>query len=100
MYDIREDPYRSFTYPNKLGTYSVFVNDPENLFSEVSAKAKRVNNKMEVIFEMIFAQTMEKSNLLITATDSSGNTMICNVIDAWEVKALNGLETTSEISNK
>lgn len=95
MYDISEDPYRSFTYPNKLGTYSVFVNDPENLFSEVSAHAKRVNNKMEVIFEIIFAQTLEKSSLLITATDSSGNTMICNVIDAWEVKNMTGLQTNS-----
>ena len=100
QYDIFEDPYRSFTYPNKLGTFTVFVNDPEDLFSDVSAKAKRVNNKMEVIFEIIFAQTMETSNLLITATDSSGNTMICNVFDAWEVKDFNGLEKTSlEISN-
>jgi len=95
QYDIWEDPYRSFTYPNKLGTYSVFVNDPENLFSEVSAHAKRVNYKIEVIFEIIFAQTLEKSSLLITATDSSGNTMICNVIDAWEVKNMTGLQTNS-----
>jgi len=100
QYDILEDPYRSFTYPNKLGTYTVYVNDPENLFSEVSAKAKRVNNKMEVNFEIIFAKKMDKSSLLITATDSSGNTMICNVFDAWEVKDLIGLETTFiEISN-
>jgi len=27
---------------------------------------------------------MEKSNLIITATDAANNTMICNVIDAWE----------------
>jgi len=100
MYDIWEDPYRSFTYPNKLGTYSVFVNDPENLFSEVSAQAKRVNYKMEVIFEIIFAQSMEKSGLLITATDSSGNTMICNVIDAWEVKKSEKLQPySSQISS-
>ena len=100
QYDIREDPYRSFTYPNKLGTYSVFVNDPENLFSQVSGKAKRVNYKMEVIFEIIFAQTMEKSSLLITATDFSGNTMICNVIDAWEVQNMRRLQLNStEISN-
>ncbi len=100
QYDIWEDPYRSFTYPNKLGTYSVHVNDPENLFSQVSGKAKRVNYKMEVNFEIIFAKKMDKSSLLITATDSSGNTMICNVFDAWEVKDLIGLETTFiEISN-
>jgi len=99
QYDIWEDPYRSFTYPNKLGTYSVHVNDPENLISEVSAQAKRVNYKMEVIFEIIFAQTMDKSSLLITATDFSENTMICYVLDAWQVKNMQKMQSNSnEIS--
>ena len=99
QYDIWEDPYRSFTYPNKLGTYSVHVNDPENLISEVSAQAKRVNYKMEVIFEIIFAQTMDKSSLLITATDFSENTMICYVLDAWQVENIRKLQPNSnEIS--
>ena len=99
QYDIWEDPYRSFTYPNKLGTYSVHVNDPENLISEVSAQAKRVNYKMEVIFEIIFAQTMDKSSLLITATDFSENTMICYVLDAWQVKNMRKMQPNSnEIS--
>ena len=99
QYDIWEDPYRSFTYPNKLGTYSVHVNDPENLISEVTAQAKRVNYKMEVIFEIIFAQTMDKSSLLITATDFSENTMICYVLDAWQVKNMQKMQSNSnEIS--
>ncbi len=95
QYDIWEDPYRSFTYPNKLGTYSVHVNDPENLISEVTAQAKRVNNKMEVIFEIIFAQIMDKSSLLITATDFSENTMICYVVDAWQVKNMQKMQPNS-----
>ncbi len=99
QYDIWEDPYRSFTYPNKLGTYSVHVNDPENLISEVTAQAKRVNYKMEVIFEIIFAQTMDKSSLLITATDFSENTMICYVLDAWQVENIRKMQPNSnEIS--
>ena len=99
QYDIWEDPYRSFTYPNKLGTYSVHVNDPENLISEVTAEAKRVNYKMEVIFEIIFAQTMDKSSLLITATDFSENTMICYILDAWQVKNMRKMQPNSnEIS--
>ena len=99
QYDIWEDPYRSFTYPNKLGTYSVHVNDPENLISEVTAQAKRVNYKMEVIFEIIFAQTMDKSSLLITATDFSVNTMICYVLDAWQVNNMRKMQPNSnEIS--
>jgi len=99
QYDIWEDPYRSFTYPNKLGTYSVHVNDPENLISEVTAQAKRVNYKMEVIFEIIFAQTMDKSSLVITATDFSENTMICYVLDAWQVKNMQKMQSNSnEIS--
>lgn len=99
QYDIWEDPYRSFTYPNKLGTYSVHVNDPENLISQVTAQAKRVNYKMEVIYEIIFAQTMDKSSLLITATDFSENTMICYVLDAWQVKNMQKMQLNSnEIS--
>lgn len=99
QYDIWEDPYRSFTYPNKLGTYSVHVNDPANLISEVTVQAKRVNYKMEVIYEIIFAQTMDKSSLLITATDFSENTMICYVLDAWQVKNMRKMQPNSnEIS--
>jgi len=42
---------------------------------------------------------MDKSSLLITATDSSGNTMICNVFDAWEVKNMGKMHPNSnEIS--
>ena len=82
---IREDPYRSFTYPNLLGNYSLQVNDPNNLFSEVTADAKRINHKMEVQFEISFAKTFEKSNLVITASDVKKNTMICNVVNALEV---------------
>ncbi len=99
QYDIWEDPYRSFTYPNKLGTYSVHVNDPANLISEVTVQAKRVNYKMEVIFEIIFAQTMDKSSLLITATDFSENTMICYILDAWQVKNMRKMQLNyNEIS--
>ncbi len=99
QYDIWEDPYRSFTYPNKLGTYSVHVNDPANLISEVTVQAKRVNYKMEVIYEIIFAQTMDKSSLLITATDFSENTMICYVHDAWQVENIRKMQPNSnEIS--
>jgi len=99
QYDIWEDPYRSFTYPNKLGTYSVHVNDPENLISEVTAQAKRVNYKMEVTYEIVFAKTMDKSSLLITATDFSENTMICFVLDALEVKNMEKIHPNSnEIS--
>jgi len=39
---------------------------------------------MQVVFDITFAHPMEKSNLIITATDAAKNTMICNVIDAWE----------------
>ncbi len=99
QYDIWEDPYRSFTYPNKLGTYSVHVNDPENLISEVTAQAKRVNYKMEVTYEIVFAKTMDKSSLLIIATDFSENTMICFVLDALQVKNMEKMQPNSnEIS--
>ncbi len=82
---IREDPFRSFTYPNLLGNYSIQINDPNNLFSEVTANAKKVNHKMEVFFEITFAKNMEKSNLVITASDVKKNTMICNIVNALEV---------------
>jgi len=81
---VEEDPYRSWTYPNKLGIYSVMVNDPHNFFSEVTASAKRVDPKIEVIFEITFAQAMEKTNLIITAIDADNNAMMCKIKDAWE----------------
>lgn len=81
---IDEDRHRSYTYPNKLGNYSLEVNDPNEFFSEITATPKRVNHKMQVIFDITFASPMKKSNLIITATDAAKNTMICNVIDAWE----------------
>jgi len=89
---IREDPYRSYTYPNLLGNYSIQINDPKNLFSEVSADAKRVNHKMEVEFEITFAKNMEKSNLVITASDVKKNTMICNIVNALEVTNFSNYE--------
>ena len=82
---IREDPYRSYTYPNLLGNYLIQINDPKNLFSEVSVDAKRVNHKMEILFEVTFAKEMQKSNLVITASDVKKNTMICNIVNALEV---------------
>ena len=81
---IDEDRHRSYTYPNKLGNYLLEVNDPNEFFSEITATPKRVNHKMQVVFDITFAKPMEKSNLIITATDAANNTMICNVIDAWE----------------
>ena len=81
---IDEDRHRSYTYPNKLGNYLLKVNDPNEFFSEITATPQRVNHKMQVVFDITFAKPMEKSNLIITATDAAKNTMICNVIDAWE----------------
>ena len=40
---------------------------------------------MEVLFEITFAKDLEKSNLVITATDVKKNTMICNIVNALEV---------------
>jgi hypothetical protein len=40
---------------------------------------------MEVVIEITFAKNMEKSNLVITASDVKKNTMICNIINALEV---------------
>jgi len=82
---IREDPFRSYTYPNLLGNYLIQINDPNNLFSEVTVDAKRVTHKMEVVFEITVAKNMEKSNLVITASDVKKNTMICNIVNALEV---------------
>lgn len=89
---IREDPYRSYTYPNLLGNFSLQVNDPNNLFTEVIADAKRVNHKMEVLFEITFAKNLEKSNLVITASDVKKNTMICNIVNALEVTNFSNYE--------
>ena len=68
-----------------MGNYLIQINDPKNLFSEVSADAKRVNHKMEILFEVTFAKDMQKSNLVITASDVKKNTMICNIVNALEV---------------
>ena len=82
---IEEDQERSNTYSNKLGNYFVKISDPVGLFSNVKGTATKINHKMEIIFEITFTKPMEKSDLVITASDVDNNTMICEIIDAWQV---------------
>jgi hypothetical protein len=72
-------------YPNKLGNYTTNVSDPQNIFSDVTVTAAKVNHKMEIILEVNFTQPIGKSNLGIIASDFDNNTIFCNVIDAIDV---------------
>jgi len=91
---IEEDQERSNTYPNKLGNYFVKKSDPVGLFSNVKGTATKINQKMEIIFEITFTKPMEKSDLIITASDVDNNTMICKIVDAWQ--AVNSAENYKE----
>jgi len=72
-------------YSNKLGNYTTNVSDPQNIFSDVTVTAEKINHKMEIILEVNFTQPIGKSNLGIIASDFNNNTVICNIIDAINV---------------
>ncbi|MEX0657264.1 MAG: hypothetical protein WD154_06945 [Nitrosopumilaceae archaeon] len=64
---------------------SLEINDPHGFIADVSTATSIKGDKFEVVFNIIFAKPMEKSNLVIVAWDYNRNARTITVLDAFEV---------------
>ena len=78
----------------KRGNPTTIV-DPNGFFSDVIVSSSEVNGKRQITYEITFAKEMEKSDIIVQATDASRNVGKLTVSDAWQViQAPTVVETT------
>ncbi len=71
------------------------ISDPNGFFSVVVLNSSVVNQKLQLTYEITFAKEMEKSDIIVQATDWFNNVGILTVIDAWQIiQAPTVIETT------
>ena len=61
------------------------VLDPNGFFSDVSLTSSIVNQKLQLTFDITFAKEMEKSDIIVQASDIGNNVGTLTVSDAWQV---------------
>jgi len=82
----------TITEAHKSDTWLVYeksrplgINDPHGFIADVSTATSVKGDKFEVVFNIIFAKPMEKSNLVIITWDYTRNAGTTTVLDAFEV---------------
>ena len=92
---IFRDVAHSDTYiMYKRGNPTTIV-DPNGFFSDVIVSSSQVNGKRQITYEITFAKEMEKSDIIVQATDAANNVGKLTVSDAWQViQAPTVVETT------
>lgn len=73
------------------------ISDPHGFIADASAATSVKGDKFEVVFNIIFAKPMEKSNLVIVAWDYNRNAGTTTVLDAFEVTES---KKTTEVGTK
>jgi len=59
--------------------------DPNGLFSDVKVKTETKQDKEEFSFEITFAKSMEKSDIIVRMWDHKRNNLDVKIFDAWQI---------------
>ena len=79
------------------------VIDPNGFFSDVKVSTKESNGKLEISFDMTFAKSMEKSDIILRVWDESRNSADTKIFDAVQVVdkvSLPQADTSSSVESK
>jgi hypothetical protein len=74
------------------------INDPHGFIADAFTTTSTKDDKFEIVFNIVFAKPMEKSNLVIITWDYTRNAGTTTVLDAFEV--IESKAKTTEVGKK
>lgn len=85
LHGLTTEVHKSDTWLVYEKNRSLEISDPHGFIADASTATSTKDDKFEIVFNIVFAKPMEKSNLVIVAWDYTRNAGTTTVLDAFEV---------------
>lgn len=97
LHGLTTEVHKSDTWLVYEKNRSLEISDPRGFIADASTATSTKDDKFEIVFNIVFAKPMEKSNLVIVAWDYTRNAGTTTVLDAFEVTES---KKTTEVGKK
>ena len=94
LYGANSDISQSDTYIIYEKGQVMQVVDPHRLFGHVQINTTPVGNKLQIVFDIAFAKSMDKSNIVVRMWDAYRNSVDTKILNAWQI-----IQSTPEVQS-
>lgn len=94
MHNISDEIADSDTFVTYDKGQPLQIVDPHGFFSKVTVDAKQDGNKQSISYNIVFAKSMEKSNIIMRAWDDHHASQDIKFFDAWQAVESGGTQTS------
>lgn len=95
MHNISDEIADSDTFVTYDKGQPLQIVDPHGFFSKVTVDTKQDGNKQSISYNVIFAKSMPKSNIIMRAWDDHHASQDIKFFDAWQAVESGGTQTSS-----